>query len=68
MTTDKPKDYHAYLLRLWRDGEDSPWRATLQDPHTDHTYGFSTMQQLYQFLKAQTQSKTENVEPGSVLD
>jgi poly(3-hydroxybutyrate) depolymerase len=63
MTTDKPKDYHAYLLRVWRDDEVSPWRATLQDPHTGHTYGFSTMQQLYHFLEAETESKRKKVKP-----
>ena len=47
-------DYLAYLLRLWRDGEDKPWRATLQNPHTGERRHFSTLAALLSFLEEQT--------------
>ncbi len=45
------EEYRAYLLRIWRDNEQSSWRASLEDPHSEHLMRFSTMQQLFQFLE-----------------
>lgn len=46
--------YLAYLLRLWRDGEDATWRASLEDPHTGERANFAELQALYHFLNTQT--------------
>jgi len=46
--------YLAYLLRLWRDSEHTPWRAQLEDPHTGETIGFSSLAELFAFLTKQT--------------
>jgi hypothetical protein len=44
-------EYRAYLLRLWREGNnENGWRASLEDPHSGHLMRFATVQQLYQFL------------------
>lgn len=43
-------NYHAYLLRFWRESELSSWRASLQDARTGQTLGFASMDELYQFL------------------
>lgn len=51
--TDKHPIYYAYLLRVWRDGPDNPWRATLEDPHTGDVIGFATIEQLYDFIQSQ---------------
>src|SRR4051794_2120220 len=29
-TRPKSTDYHSYLLRMWRDGHQQPWRASMQ--------------------------------------
>lgn len=44
-------DYQAYLLRLWRETTDLPWRATLEDPHTGRRQGFADLSQLIAFFQ-----------------
>ncbi len=51
--TDLP-NYLAYLLRLRRDSESAPWRATVENPHTGEHRGFANLRQLIAFLEAQT--------------
>lgn len=46
------RDYRAFLLRLWREGEGLPWRATLEDPHTGERFNFATLERLFEFLTA----------------
>jgi len=43
-------DYQAYLLRLWREGTQSPWRASLQSTSTEEMYHFATVEALFAFL------------------
>jgi hypothetical protein len=43
-------DYHAYLLRVWRDGPQAPWRASLQRTTTEQMYHFATIEALFAFL------------------
>jgi hypothetical protein len=45
-----PDNYHAYLLRFWRDDAQSPWRIILIDPHTGEQHGFPSCVDLYAFL------------------
>lgn len=45
-----PADYHAYLLRLWREGAQKPWRAELVSPHTGERHHFAQREQLLAFL------------------
>ena len=49
--------YHAYLLRLWREGEGAPWRAMVEDTGNGRKQAFSTLQHLIAFLEAQTGEK-----------
>ncbi len=44
-------DYHAYLLRLWREGAQKPWRAELVSPHTGAKQHFATHGQLLAYLE-----------------
>lgn len=46
-------NYHAYLVRLWRDDRQQPWRAELVSPHTGETIRFATAEQLFGYLRAQ---------------
>lgn len=50
---EKP-NYQSYLLRLWREDEHLPWRATLQNPHTGEQEGFASLERLFTFLRQQT--------------
>lgn len=42
--------YRAYLMRLWRDDETTPWRVTLENPHTGERHHFSSLADLFAFL------------------
>ena len=44
------QSYHSYLLRLWRDGADEPWRASLEDTRTGERTCFATVEQLMNTL------------------
>ena len=45
------RQYHSYLLRIWREDPQSPWRIQLEDPNSRELFGFQTMQKLMQFLE-----------------
>jgi hypothetical protein len=57
----KHRDYVSYLLRMWQDSSDeelsrsreAAWRATLQSPRTGERVGFSSLDDLFDFLKGQ---------------
>lgn len=46
-------DYHSYLLRLWRVGTRTPWRAAAQCTATEQVYHFASVEALFAFLLAQ---------------
>ena len=50
--TLKKISYHAFLLRLWKAGdEDLPeWRFSLEDPTTGDLRGFRQISELVDFL------------------
>jgi hypothetical protein len=52
----QPRDYAAYLLRLWREkgGELTRWRASLQDPHSGERVGFASLEELFVYLRRET--------------
>jgi len=54
--------YQAYLLRLWWDGEQQPWRALLENPYTGERHGFASLEQLFVYLQEQTASANDG--PG----
>jgi hypothetical protein len=53
---DMRRRYLSYLLRLWQtsDGEEQVWRASLESPGTGQRQGFACLEDLFDFLKAQT--------------
>ena len=61
--TAKPPNYHAYLLRLWREDEHAPWRAELVSPHTGHKHHFASESDLYRFLADVLADEHEDTEP-----
>ena len=46
--------YHAYLLRLWKDGDNTPWRASLEDPRNGTQLNFAELKQLIAYLEKET--------------
>ncbi|MCB9418989.1 MAG: hypothetical protein H6667_04255 [Ardenticatenaceae bacterium] len=51
MNDDRSPHYQAYLLRLWRETADLPWRATLENPHTGQRHGFADLSHLIAFFQ-----------------
>ena len=49
----KTHNYYAFLLRLWRENDSSPWRAALENPHTSEKHTFSTLEQLWTYVQTQ---------------
>ena len=45
-----PADYHAGLMRLWRDGPGGPWHASLQDAEGGERIGFADLERLLAYL------------------
>jgi len=66
---EQPRDYAAYLLRLWREkgGGAIGWRASLQDPHSGEKVGFANLEELFGFIRRETADLLERNErtPGS---
>lgn len=56
MATNDTQTYHAYLLRLWRDDEHTPWRASLQETQTGQRQliSFASVAQLIAFIEQKT--------------
>lgn len=47
---EQPVAYFSYLLRMWRTGEKSAWRASLENPQTGERLGFGSLEMLFAFL------------------
>ncbi len=52
------REYMAYLLRLWRDNPDGPWRALLENPNSGERIGFATLPELFAFVETRTDGPT----------
>ena len=49
-----PVSYTAYLVRLWQDNLQAPWRASAQHARTGEIIRFADLEQLFHFLESQT--------------
>ena len=47
-------NYHAFLLRLWRESSSGPWRVMLQDVATGERRGFAGLVAAVRFLWEKT--------------
>jgi|688.fasta_scaffold195722_2 hypothetical protein len=45
--------YHSFLLRLWQEEADTPWRASLQNVQTGAVVRFASLDALIAFLQEQ---------------
>lgn len=43
--------YHAFLLRLWCEGDNPVWHASLQSTDTNVRLGFADLEQLVAYLQ-----------------
>lgn len=50
--------YQAYLVRLWQDNSQAPWRASTQCVQTGERRFFGDLAALCAFLVAQTTAKS----------
>ncbi len=50
----QPGIYHSYLVRIWREEPEMPWRASAQCVQTGETHRFATVEALFAFLTEQT--------------
>lgn len=52
----KQPHYISYLLRIWRANGNGEvvWRASLESPHTGERIGFANLDELFFFLRQQT--------------
>jgi hypothetical protein len=57
--SNHPADYHAGLLRLWRDGPGGPWRASLQDAESGERIGFADLDRLFAYLRRLTKEVSD---------
>lgn len=48
------KKYIAYLLRLWQDNSEAPWRAMLQNSNTGEKINFASVEALHAYLSEKT--------------
>jgi len=48
----RPQNRHAYLLRLWRDDEHSPWRILIQNAKNNEQHNFVDLPGLIAYLEA----------------
>lgn len=63
MVEQRQSQYLAYVVRLWRDGQDSPWRVALECARTGERYRFPDLTALFVFLEDETQNL-----PLSIVD
>lgn len=54
-TGGAPPTYHSFLLRLWRESEQGPWRISLESVTTGERRGFPNLTSLLAFLEASCQ-------------
>jgi hypothetical protein len=60
--------YRAYLVRMWQEHPQSPWRASVQNAQTGELRIFSDLEQLVAFLYAQTQNTdSDRAAPSRVV-
>lgn len=46
-------NYHAFLVRLWRDGEHAPWRASVTHVGTGEAHRFANPHLVWVYIQTQ---------------
>jgi hypothetical protein len=50
----QPSNYQSYVVRLWREGPTSPWRATVRCALTGEQKQFASLEGLMAYLHDKT--------------
>jgi hypothetical protein len=53
-----PPVYRSYLLRLWKENMQDDWRVLLQEVTTGECRHFSSLADLYEYLRTQADHPT----------
>jgi len=66
--SNRRRGYAAYLLRLWQveEGEDAPWRASLESPQSGERQGFASLGDLFTFLEKKVREIARDQPPPGV--
>lgn len=57
--------YKAFMIRLWQDDENAPWRASVQMVRTGETIHFASVLELLGFVRAQASTRLFDAIPGA---
>ncbi|MCB0099622.1 MAG: hypothetical protein KDE46_28005, partial [Caldilineaceae bacterium] len=49
-----PPPYRAYLVRLWQEAPDTPWRASVQSVQSGEIVRFGSLPALFAFFEERT--------------
>lgn len=60
------KNYHAYLIRLRRQGSPPVWRVSLQDVHSEFQLQFGEVVEFIEFLSREFEHQVSNNELRSI--
>lgn len=60
------REYSAFLLRLWRNQSDQPWRASLQDAKSGERKHFADLAQLMAYLEQH--GTTDDEIPANIVE
>lgn len=55
--------YLAFLIRLWKDRAGSPWRASIENPHTGERASFAELPLLFEYLQDRTSGSSDPAVP-----
>jgi hypothetical protein len=44
-------NYKGYLVRIWRNDAEAPWRASAKDTTTGEQHHFAQLENLFSFLR-----------------
>jgi hypothetical protein len=59
---DSDPTYRAFLVRLWRDSEQSPWRASITHVVTGEVHKFADPQLVWAHIRRQLEASNKGVE------
>lgn len=68
MEGPKESRYLSYLLRMWQEQPDAPWRATLHNPHTGDQRHFATLGHLFAYLQEEVGGRPLPNSPANLAD
>jgi hypothetical protein len=58
MSSTAAPTYLSYLLRLWRDHQQAPWRASLESTATGDARRFGDLDSMWTFLQTQLEPQS----------